>query len=386
MAFLNSAYLWGLLAMVIPLLIHLFNKKNHKKILWAATEFLQESIPQSARSIIPKDLLLLILRMAILGLVAVALAEPMFSFFDKNKNKKVFIFEKDKLVQELYKFELEQANKNKIVSLAFTKNKIESLTENRPWSISKSLSNKQLQIQINTVAREYAAIDSIVMYVKPVDDFYDSPILVLPKNMQLKWAIPTEKPKLNVWKSGLNYFSYEGQIQKYNPAIHKITFEKDSLAIKLCSKNSVTNTYIKESIAAIKKTMAYPIFISQSANIDLSIGDTNYSNSRFHIQTGAKEAGISLTKNTIFQTTAPENLYHSDIRSGAFVSKIKAEILNQIGLKPGADLPTLFDLNASIKYLSGTYKKKQNQDKPYIWTLVLLMVAMERFVSIYKNK
>ena len=76
MTFLNPILLLGSLAVAIPILIHLLNKRKVQHITWAAMRFLRESIEQNQRRLRIEDLLLLVMRCALLALLAVALARP----------------------------------------------------------------------------------------------------------------------------------------------------------------------------------------------------------------------------------------------------------------------------------------------------------------------
>jgi len=74
--FLNPLMLFGTLAISIPILIHLLNKRKFDHVQWAAMRFLQVSIEQNQRRLQIEDLLLLLLRCAMIALLAIALARP----------------------------------------------------------------------------------------------------------------------------------------------------------------------------------------------------------------------------------------------------------------------------------------------------------------------
>ncbi len=74
--FLNPLMLFGSLAISIPIIIHLLNKRKFDHVQWAAMRFLQISIEQNQRRLQIEDLLLLLLRCAMIVLLALALARP----------------------------------------------------------------------------------------------------------------------------------------------------------------------------------------------------------------------------------------------------------------------------------------------------------------------
>ncbi len=76
MAFLNPLFLFGLLAAGIPLLIHLWNRRRVVTIDFSSLMFLVAAHRQNVRRVQLKNLLILLLRMCIVALIALALARP----------------------------------------------------------------------------------------------------------------------------------------------------------------------------------------------------------------------------------------------------------------------------------------------------------------------
>jgi len=70
--------LWGLAA-ALPILIHLWSRRKFREESWAAMEFLLAAMRKNARRIQLEQWLLLAVRMAILVLLALALADPQLS-------------------------------------------------------------------------------------------------------------------------------------------------------------------------------------------------------------------------------------------------------------------------------------------------------------------
>lgn len=76
MPFLNPAFLAALGLVAVPLLIHLIRKRKLKVIPWAAMEFLRLSQRKQKRRLQIEEILLLLLRMLIVALAALAFARP----------------------------------------------------------------------------------------------------------------------------------------------------------------------------------------------------------------------------------------------------------------------------------------------------------------------
>lgn len=74
--FLNPLMLFGVSAVGVPILIHLLNRRKFERVRWAAMRFLRASIEQNQRRLRVEELLLLLLRCAMVVLLALALARP----------------------------------------------------------------------------------------------------------------------------------------------------------------------------------------------------------------------------------------------------------------------------------------------------------------------
>ena len=55
MQFINAAMLLGLLAVAIPVIIHLLNRKNLHKVLWGAMRFLLDSVRRRRRRVLLEE-------------------------------------------------------------------------------------------------------------------------------------------------------------------------------------------------------------------------------------------------------------------------------------------------------------------------------------------
>ena len=76
MAFLNPFFLFGLLAAGIPLIIHLWNRRRVVTIDFSSLMFLMAAHRENARRFQLRQLLILLLRMLIIALIALALSRP----------------------------------------------------------------------------------------------------------------------------------------------------------------------------------------------------------------------------------------------------------------------------------------------------------------------
>src|SRR5829696_5750189 len=79
MSFLSPIFLWALPLIGAPVLIHFFARKQRERIRWGAMEFLMASAVPRRRFLRLTDLLLMLLRVAIVLAIVAALAQPMIA-------------------------------------------------------------------------------------------------------------------------------------------------------------------------------------------------------------------------------------------------------------------------------------------------------------------
>ena len=75
MTFLNAALLFGLAVVVLPPIIHLFNRRRFDVVDWAAMQFLRLT-PSARQKVRWEQLLLMLLRMGLLATLVGTLAAP----------------------------------------------------------------------------------------------------------------------------------------------------------------------------------------------------------------------------------------------------------------------------------------------------------------------
>jgi hypothetical protein len=75
--FVHPSLLWGLPIIALPVLIHLINIFRHRRVEWAAMEFLLISQKKNRTWVLLKQLLLMLMRMAAIATVVMLVAQPM---------------------------------------------------------------------------------------------------------------------------------------------------------------------------------------------------------------------------------------------------------------------------------------------------------------------
>jgi len=83
MSFLNIALLGGVLALAIPIIIHLFHKSRFQIVKWGAMHLLEAVLRTNQRRIRIEQIILLIIRAAIPALLALCMARPVWKGMHK---------------------------------------------------------------------------------------------------------------------------------------------------------------------------------------------------------------------------------------------------------------------------------------------------------------
>ena len=76
MSFLNPYLLWGLLAISIPVIIHLFNFRRFRRVYFTNVRFLEELKQQTRRQSQLRHILVMILRMLAIASLVLAFSQP----------------------------------------------------------------------------------------------------------------------------------------------------------------------------------------------------------------------------------------------------------------------------------------------------------------------
>ncbi len=76
MTFLNWTMLLGLAAVSVPIVIHLLNRRQARRVEWGAMQFLRASLASRNRRILIEEIILMAIRCLWIALVALALARP----------------------------------------------------------------------------------------------------------------------------------------------------------------------------------------------------------------------------------------------------------------------------------------------------------------------
>ncbi len=161
MDFFHTGYLWFSAGMAIPLIIHLLHRQRFRRERWAAMQFLLNAIRKTQRRIRLENLLLLLIRMLIMGFLAMAIARPFFresplaALSDSNIN---YVFVIDNSMSTGYK-------RAQATTLEMAKRSAVDVLDKLSFSSSDTftlvLLNQYPEVRVTNVLRKDAAKNAI---------------------------------------------------------------------------------------------------------------------------------------------------------------------------------------------------------------------------------
>jgi hypothetical protein len=163
MHFLVPWMLFGALSAGIPVALHLLRKSKPTVVRWAPMEFLRKSLKETSKKIRLRDLILLLLRMTILILAALALARPStLSLFGSGPVDAVILIDNSQSMSTL-------EGQTSRLDMALTSAK--QLLGNLPTGSKAriiSLTDHTVELSYNN-SNESDAIASALFQIKPTD-------------------------------------------------------------------------------------------------------------------------------------------------------------------------------------------------------------------------
>ena len=134
MPFFAPVMLFGLAAAVAPVLLHLFRKRSARRMVWGAWQFLAESMRRKRRKILIEEIILLVVRTAILALAALAFARPFLpemGFFGGGEKDVVIVLDRSGSMNLL--------RKDGTTAFAAALEEVRDLIDNAPRGVSFGL-------------------------------------------------------------------------------------------------------------------------------------------------------------------------------------------------------------------------------------------------------
>lgn len=387
MEFLQPILLWGLLALSVPILIHLWNGKKGKLVAWAAMQWLQEQDNQSSKSIRIDQILILILRMLLILLLVFLLAQMLVKELGKAETGEVIhLVQPDKKVIEDFRFELERAfERGEKVLLAD-----EDLTE------IESLED-QNQIVLNQTDKIQESLDELPenteklnLYLSNSDRLISSGFLYSPVNPILFLSENQREKEVNEFiRSGsgnVGFVNSEGQLtfsdQVPNPT-GKVVWEGGEIPWFSARLQESEQAYLEASISAISEV--YPLNFVRPGNIDeaILIFRNLYPDSvdaeKLYFLTNYQ--GLSKHKNVVALSGSINSTQSELVQTGKLPELIVENLMLHLGLKR-KEMP-ISQTQLQSRFLISNPEKSRDKGnmQEILFALLVLTFAAERVLS-----
>jgi hypothetical protein len=203
MFFKQPQILWFLLALAIPIIVHLFQLRRFKPEFFTNVRFLKNLLSQTRKSSQLKKYLLLATRLALILAIVMLFAQPFLKAKDSQfaQNELVFVVDNSLSMQakgeagELFKRTLEDILTQVPEDVTF------SLYTNDEALHDLSTKTSQREIQDLPYSSQPFSLDKIFLRLSGHNKQNAKDVIVFTDNKNLKW------PKLNTDNSNLKFFS-----------------------------------------------------------------------------------------------------------------------------------------------------------------------------------
>ncbi len=178
MSFVYPSFLYALFAVLIPIIIHLFNFRKYKTVYFTNVKFLKELQQESQSKSRLKELLILASRILAISCLVFAFAQPVL----KDKNTKVKVGQKAVGIYIDNSFSMEGVNKNgalvanaqkraiEIVNAFGSSDKFQIITNDFEGKHQRFLSKEEITDAINEI-KISSAVKPLSLVLKRQNDF-----------------------------------------------------------------------------------------------------------------------------------------------------------------------------------------------------------------------
>lgn len=317
MQFKHPELLYFLFALVIPILVHLFQLRRFKKEYFTNVQFLKELSIQTRKSSKIKKWLLLITRLLLLAALIIAFAQPFFKAKEsKNSSNELYV-----VLDNSYSMQA-KGNKGELLKRAIQellentpKNQNFSLITNNETYWNTDVKSIQKEIQYTNYSALPFQLESAMAKIKSRKTSYNKDVIIITdavglkakqlnsidKNFNTFFINPEAEQKNNIaidsvyliqtlndfYEIGVNLKSYGKQenaipIGLYNnnklEAKTLVKFEKPEITIKFTIPKIDFNGYVTINEAGLKYDNTYYFSITKPEKTNvISIGKTEKS-------------------------------------------------------------------------------------------------------------
>jgi hypothetical protein len=360
MQFLNPLFLWSLLLLSLPVLVHLLSPRSTKTIRWAAMQFLSASDSRSGFSKNISEIILLSLRLFCLLFFILFLVGISYQPKRENRSSKSYFYPSN-AVCEAFRFEIR--NTKEAYTLSEPIKKYETGT---PCAESASLEIEKANSLIQQVYEKHP-LDSVSIYLPLPQGFEFGKKLYAYANMRLIFSDSSYLIKQKCWKSRNRNI---GLWSETNATTANISYAKDSLFIYSDYGSKSARTAVEKSVKVISQTLNWPIkSIKKKVNSDLVFTDKISESSRFQVY----DPHLSFMP-----------VYVSDTVHAEIIEKVHKRIAAHIGLSGLSGSLAFFELKKNIVVLNSDLPSRDRYQSS-LGFLAFIILVIERCYSIFKK-
>lgn len=386
MSFLNPIALWGLLAISIPILIHLWNGKQGKTIAWAAMDFLDEAENRVSKGLKLENWLVLLLRITLISLLALLLSQFSWSGTSIREEKKIaHILMGEKSLWEEFRFEIQQAlDRGELVILSNNPSiEINSLDQLFEFEM---VSNSNVQSTLDKLPDN---LDSLVLYIPNsnlalIADYYSSPVLA---SIQVGKASVASSKGQKIKSQANRFFALNdvGVLDSINSkegVIPEFDYSENEIDVSIQSSES-EKQFIEAALASITEVYGFEFRMTENldsaeivfSNEEISkIGHKNLYFFSSSMDYPEFENQIILTDSLTFKESEL-------IRNGQLPEFILEKFLSHIGFHPKSSPVQISQLkNRFLVKSQSSLVEKANLNE-WLIGLLLGILFLERYLA-----
>lgn len=365
MNFTQPFMLWGMLAIAIPIFIHIWNKKKGVVIEWATTQWLLDKSQQQHRGIRLDNIPLLILRCLLIILLACILSRPVIKLLNLSQSvNKIHLVEPTESLVENYRFELESALKRgeKVYWIGSSPENISSVSS-LPANPKKDV--LVIQKSINKIGRQGEELN---LYVTNNQELAVVPAIYVPEHFQLHTAIKSTPAAIPDFKN--------------LPEIH----------VLLDYRNPSERQTVRSALEALVSVYSFPLFIDfnlkKEKKYDWILTDKiqpNSSPQTLYVISGSKNTEKEMSFSNVFFSPESFQIQTSEIVSSGQLPEWLGELLIS-HYKLDANLNPLSNKQLGSLFVNNESFEDRSWEKIRKWLMVLFtgLLIIERSIALKK--
>lgn len=367
MALLQPYMLWGMLAVAVPVAIHLWYQKRGKTIEWAAMRWLGEQTTLQHRGLRLNEVWLMLLRCLLIMLIVLILSKPIAGWFkNAGKPEVIHLVQADRLVTSTYRFELEKAqgNGDAIYWLGTPPEKAADLTK-MPAIASRS---DYLQQSINALSGGNAK--DFRLYFRN-DNALNTRVYV-PGEYQLFPAADSSQGK-------------QADILKNKPAF------KNKIRVLLDYRDSAERHTVRAALSALSEVYGFLFEIEEqkkpASRYDWVFTDRPSSNPQpgttYVVSGNTPQWNVSAR---VIQLRDTLRMADSElVESGRLPEWLGDLLVKQLGLSKQDAPLSRNQLNALFEKVAASNAREEAALRPWLLLIFILLMAAERWLALRKT-